>query len=109
MTTYRLTVREKGRTVLPADLQRACGFGVGSELVARRLGPGRFVVETVDAVLERIWSGIPEATAESGVDVLHAWRATSDAARDDRLRSAVLPDEETSRARAECLLDDRGL
>ena len=109
MTTYRLMVREKGRTVLPADLQRACGFGVGSELVARRLGPGRFVVETTDAVLARIWSGIPEASEESGVDALQAWRTTSATTRDDCLRSAALPDEKTSRAHGARLLDELGL
>jgi bifunctional DNA-binding transcriptional regulator/antitoxin component of YhaV-PrlF toxin-antitoxin module len=69
MQTFRFEIKEKGRVVLPAGLRDACGLGVGAQLVARPLGAGRFVVETDERVLERIWSGIPdEASAPAATD-----------------------------------------
>lgn len=62
--------------VLPAGLRSACGFSTGTELVARPLGPGRFVVETEEVVLERIWAGRPE-TATDVVGELAEWRSAT--------------------------------
>jgi len=70
MQTFRLTVKDKGRTVLPSALQKACGFAPGTELIARTLGQGRFLVETQDVVLERIWSGVSADREDNGVDAL---------------------------------------
>jgi bifunctional DNA-binding transcriptional regulator/antitoxin component of YhaV-PrlF toxin-antitoxin module len=73
-STFSFEVKEKGRVVLPAGLRRACGFEVGSRLVARSLGPGQAIVETADAVMERIWSGVPAEPVDA-VGALWEWRA----------------------------------
>lgn len=87
MELFRLAVKAKGRTVLPAGLQRACGFAPGAQLVARPLGKGRFVVESTDAVLDRIWSGLPLSEQDDvgdGAD-LDRWRTEADGGRWTRL------------------------
>lgn len=109
MTTFRLLVKEKGRTVLPVGLQRACGFAPGAELVARPLGEGRFLVESTDAVLSRIWERAAAGDTEDGVAELSRWRAGTDAHRWDHLEAAELPSEDVSRERAANLLADLGL
>lgn len=90
-THFRLSVKDKGRTVLPTALQRECGFAVGAELIARPLGPGRFLVETADAVLDRIWSGVPTDGPTDAVAELAAWRTHSSSERMAAL-SAGAPD-----------------
>lgn len=65
--------------MLPVGLRKACGFEPGTRLHARPTGPGQAVVETTDAIMNRIWSGnSPEAT--NGVEELKAWRTAEAAA-----------------------------
>lgn len=109
MSDFQLSVKVKGRTVLPVGLQRACGFAPGAKLVARPLGKGCFVVETREAVLERIWAGIPHNTTTDGVADLARWRQIADAERWERLASPEFPAEEVSKERANQLLDALGL
>jgi len=114
MPTFRLSVKDKGRTVLPIGLQRACGFAPGAELLARPLGNGRFLVESSDAVLSRIWERAAEDTedtqdAEAGVAALRAWRTEADTQRWDRLDETELPPDDVSRQRAADLLAELGL
>ena len=109
MPTFRLSVKEKGRTVLPIGLQRACGFAPGAELVARPLGDGRFLVESTDAVLSRIWERATDDSTEDGVAALNAWRAHAGTRRWDRLDAAELPPDDVSRKRAADLLAELGL
>lgn len=109
MNDFQLSVKVKGRTVLPVGLQRACGFAPGAKLVATPLGRGCFVVETREAVLERIWAGIPQNTTTDGVADLARWRQTTDAERWERLASPEIPAEEVSAERANQLLRALGL
>ena len=109
MTTFRLSVKEKGRTVLPMGLQRACGFGPGSELVARPLGNGQFLVESIDAILSRIWERATNDSTEDGFAALSAWRTDAGTQRWDRLDAPELPPEDVSRERAAGLLAELGL
>jgi len=109
MSDFRLSVKVKGRTVLPVGLQRACGFAPGAKLVARPLGRGRFVVETPEAVLERIWAGIPQNMITDGVADLARWRQITDTERWERLTSPAFPAEEISTERANQLLRSLGL
>jgi len=109
MQIFRLSVKDKGRTVLPSALQKACGFAPGTELIARTLGQGQFLVETHDAVLERIRSGVQADSEDNGVDALQEWRLASDAERNENLASPDLPDEATSQSRGTQLLSDLGL
>lgn len=107
MDTFRLVVKEKGRVVLPVALQRLCEFAPGDELVARPLGKGQFMVESADAILDRMWSRLPDAGADADESSdLETWRAESDEARRSALESPELDsiassDERASRLRAE--------
>lgn len=110
MQTFHLSVKDKGRTVLPSALQKECGFAPGSDLVARTIGPGSFLVETPEAVLARVRGGLPDdALNEGGVEALDVWRAGSDAERRSRLEEASYSSERTSRQRGNALLDELGL
>lgn len=110
MKTFRLAVKDKGRTVLPAGLRQACGFSPGDALRARPIGPGQFIVETDEAVLTRIWSRLPEPhEASDGVDELSRWRMTSEAARRDLLENPEMTTEAESVRRGTSLLDELGL
>jgi len=109
MDAYRVTVKDKGRVVLPVALQRVCGFGPGDELIARPLGPGRFIVESTDAVLERIWSRAPHGAPVGATESLESWRAASEAARRAELESPHVPSEMESNRRSARLLSEFGL
>jgi bifunctional DNA-binding transcriptional regulator/antitoxin component of YhaV-PrlF toxin-antitoxin module len=97
MEQFHLAVKDKGRTVLPVGLQRACGFAPGATLVARPLGRGRFIVESSEAVLERIWSRMPEAGSTGGVEELHDWRRESERRRRERLEAEFRATEDSER------------
>ena len=92
---FRFEVKAKGRIVLPAALRELCGFAEGTELIARPLGRGRFVVETQDAVLERIWDACPEPAPDAVAD-LEAWRTASGVDRWNVLAS--VPDDDGNSA-----------
>ena len=61
----------KGRFVLPVAVRRAACFEEGSDVVAVALGKGRVLLETVDAVRERVWAGAPDhdTSVDSVADV----------------------------------------
>lgn len=109
MSDFQLSVKANGRTVLPVGLQRACGFAAGAKLVARPLGRGCFVVETREAVLERIWAGNSQNTTTDGVADLARWRQAADAERWESLASPEFPAEKVSTERANQLLRALGL
>lgn len=108
MDAYRIVVKEKGRVVLPVALQRACGFAPGDELVARPMGEGRFIVESADAILHRIWSRLPTEGDDTTGD-LATWRSESEAARRSALESPDLAARAVSDRRAAELLRELNL
>ena len=55
MSIIELNVKEKGRTVLPVELQRACGFKPGDTLIVEEISPGRFIVETRERKIQSLW------------------------------------------------------
>lgn len=55
------TIGPKGRSVLPVAVRRAAHLEEGTEVVAIALGEGRVLLETVDAVRQRVWAGAPDA------------------------------------------------
>ncbi len=59
----------KGRSVLPAVVRRAAQMEEGTEVVAIALGKGRLLLETVDAVRERVWAGAPDPEAANDATV----------------------------------------
>ncbi len=112
MEQFRLAVKDKGRTVLPVGLQQACGFAPGAHLVARPIGRGQFIAETSEAVLDRIWSRVPETGSPDGVEELRRWRRETDERRRAALEVEAEADVSTtgdSERRGEALLERLGL
>lgn len=109
MTTYRISVKHKGRAVLPVGLQKACGFAPGDDLVARPLGEGRFIVESTNAIMERIWSQVPEGSPQDATESLEEWRAESTKGRRAEIESPVSGSTPESRRRGARLLAEFGL
>ena len=106
---FEFEVKEKGRAVLPVGLRTACGFEVGTRLVARPIGPGQAIVETTDAVLDRIWSGIPSGTTQvDAVAELATARAEAVALREQRATATAAGDERSDE-RSSALLPALGL
>lgn len=70
----RTKVGPRGRVTVPVAVQRAVGLAEGTEVIVRALRPGVVIVETPQAIKDRIRAGIPP-TAET---------ETFDAARDVR-------------------------
>lgn len=70
---YEFEVKAKGRVVLPAGLRTVCGFEPGTRVSARPIGRGQAILETTDAVLERIRSYGPDHETD-GVEELRRWR-----------------------------------
>jgi AbrB family looped-hinge helix DNA binding protein len=84
-TSHVLTVGERGRLVIPAELRRALGIEPGSTLIARVDDGGRLVLEDRRAVARRLrgsWGPMPGG--RSAVDEL----------LDERRAEAALEDAE---------------
>lgn len=101
----------KGRSVLPVSIRRAAGFVEGTEVVAVVLGEGRVLLETVDAVRQRVWAGAPDPAAadDSTTDVRRMREddvAVSDAAA---VRRSASPESGGSDDRGAALLARLGL
>lgn len=101
----------KGRVVLPAAVRRAAGIPDGAQVVAQAIGPGRMVIETIDAVRNRVWSA---SSDPDGVDSSTDVRAlrSEDIATSDRAaqaRSRVEEDTAESDAVGLSLLAHLGL
>lgn len=60
----------KGRAVLPAAVRRAAHIPDGATLVAHAEADGRIVLETADAIRERVWAGArPEGDGDTVAEV----------------------------------------
>ena len=59
----------KGRVVLPAAVRRAAGIPDGAQVIARAIGPGRIVIETIDAVRDRVWSASSDSAGVDSTDI----------------------------------------
>jgi AbrB family looped-hinge helix DNA binding protein len=73
--SHTLTVGERGRVVIPADLRHALGLEAGSVLVAHLEPDGRLVLEDRRSLVRRLrgsWGPMPEG--RSAVDELLAER-----------------------------------
>ena len=83
----RTKVGPRGRVTVPVALQRAAGLVEGAEVIIRALRPGVVIVETPQAVKDRIRAGVPPTAETASFDAvadIRALRAT-DAARTEHL------------------------
>lgn len=68
-------VGAKGRVVLPAAVRRAANIAEGDAVVARPIGDGRVVIETVQSIRERVWGAAPTASGLDTTTEVRAMRA----------------------------------
>ena len=91
MSIIELNVKEKGRTVLPVELQKACGFKPGDTLVVDEISEGRFIVETRERKIQSLWElAVASPSAPSSEDLLRE-RFEEEEARFERLSNPTYP------------------
>jgi len=104
MSIIELKVKEKGRTVLPVELQKACGFKPGDTLIVEQIAVGRFLVETRESKIQRLWDLAKPTQVEIETDQLLHARSNEEATRMVKLVNESASTEEASNERAAALL-----
>ncbi|MEV7945482.1 AbrB/MazE/SpoVT family DNA-binding domain-containing protein [Streptomyces rubiginosohelvolus] len=97
----RTKVGPRGRVTVPVALQRAAGLTEGDEVIITAVRPGVVIVETPQAIKDRIRAGNPAAADTDAFDAVADIRALRDSERDrpDHLSSPNdLKDQPSSRA-----------
>ena len=104
MKGYAISIKEKGRTLLPVALQRAANFGPGDTFIAQVNDEGDILLVNRRRALERMWASLdPSDDFDTVADLKHA-RVAGDAARRQRLESFEVVDEKELEARTAALL-----
>jgi bifunctional DNA-binding transcriptional regulator/antitoxin component of YhaV-PrlF toxin-antitoxin module len=104
MSIIELKVKEKGRTVLPVALQETCGFGPGDILIVEQVSEGRFVVETKESKINRLWHAASSTDSEVNTEGLLQDRVKQDKARVERIANPQPTSQKESRKKAKALL-----
>lgn len=104
MRGYSVTIKEKGRTLLPVALQRAGNFGPGDTFIAHVNDEGDIVLVNRRRVLERMWEAMEVAKDTEAVADLKKVRAEGDAARRHNLENFEVQDEKDLVERTRALL-----
>ncbi|WP_329308958.1 AbrB/MazE/SpoVT family DNA-binding domain-containing protein [Streptomyces microflavus] len=97
----RTKVGPRGRVTVPVALQRAAGLTEGDEVIITAVRPGVVIVETPQAIKDRIRAGNPAAADTDAFDAVADIRALRDSERDrpDHLSAPNdLLDQPSSRA-----------
>ena len=104
MSIIELNVKEKGRTVLPVELQKACGFKPGDTLVVEEISKGRFIVETRERKIQSLWElAVASQSAPSTEDLLRK-RSEEEKDRFERLSNPTYAPTTESNKRGAALL-----
>ncbi len=104
MSIIELNVKEKGRTVLPVELQKACGFKPGDTLVVEEISEGRFIVETRERKIQSLWElAVASQSSPSTKDLLHK-RSEDEKDRFERLSNPTYSSTTESNKRGAALL-----
>lgn len=104
MSIIELNVKEKGRTVLPVELQKACGFKPGDTLIVQEISEGRFIVETRERKIQSLWEKALSSNESPATEGLLRKRSKDEAERLKRLTKPTLSTGEESEKRAAALL-----
>lgn len=99
-----MNVKEKGRTVLPVELQRACGFKPGDTLIVQEISEGRFIVETRERKIQSLWEKALSSNVSPTTEGVLRKRSKDEAERLERLTKPTLSTDEESDKRAAALL-----
>jgi len=104
MSIIELNVKEKGRTVLPVELQKACGFKPGDTLVVEEISKGRFIVETRERKIQSLWElAVASQSAPSTEDLLQE-RSEEEQERLERISNPTFQSTAESDKRGAALL-----
>jgi len=82
LTPTKTKVGPRGRVTVPVAVQREAGLAEGAEVIIRAMAPGVVVVETPQAVKDRIRAGIPSDAAAEPYDAVADIRALRDTEQD---------------------------
>lgn len=104
MSIIELNVKEKGRTVLPVELQKACGFKPGDTLIVEEISEGRFIVETKERKIQSLWEKAISSDASPATEGLLRKRSEDEAERLERLSKPTFPPAKESDKRGAALL-----
>ncbi|MEK6648132.1 MAG: AbrB/MazE/SpoVT family DNA-binding domain-containing protein [Actinomycetota bacterium] len=104
MSIIELNVKEKGRTVLPVELQKACGFKPGDTLIVEEISEGRFIVETKERKIQSLWEKAISSDASPATEGLLRKRSKDEAERLERLSKPTFPPVKESDKRGAALL-----
>ena len=104
MSIFELNVKEKGRTVLPVELQKACGFKPGDTLIVEEISDGRFVVETKERKIQSLWEKAMTSNASPSTEELLRKRSNEEKDRLEKLSNPTLAPDAESKKRAKSLL-----
>ncbi len=88
----RTKVGPRGRVTVPVAVQRAVGLTEGDEVIIRAVSPGVVVVETPQAIKDRIRAGIPATAETENFDAVADIRALRDT-ENDRIDHLSPPQE----------------
>lgn len=105
MSIVELNVKEKGRTVLPVELQKACGFKPGDTLIVEEISEGRFVVETREKKIQSLWEKAMTSNASPSTEQLLRKRSHEEKERLEKLSNPTFPSDAESEKRAKTLLN----
>lgn len=104
MSIIELNVKEKGRTVLPVELQKACGFKPGDTLIVQEISEGRFIVETRERKIQSLWEKALSSNESPTTGELLRKRSKVEAERIERSTNPTLSTDAESKKRAAALL-----
>ncbi len=104
MRGYSVTIKEKGRTLLPVALQRAGNFGPGDTFIAQVNDEGDIVLVNRRRMLERMWAAMEVSQDTDAVADLKKVRVEGDAARRHNLENVEVQDEKDLMERTRALL-----
>ena len=104
MSIIELKVKEKGRTVLPVELQKACGFKPGDTLIVEEISEGRFIVETRERKIQSLWEKAISSNASPTTAELLRSRSKEEEERLERLSNPTYSSVGESDKRAAALL-----
>ena len=105
MKGYVISIKEKGRTLLPVGLQKEGGFGPGDTFIAQANSDGDIVLVNRRRVLEKMWASMEVSDDSDAVAGLKRARVEGDAARLERLVSFDIHDEKDLINRTSALLN----
>ncbi len=104
MKGYSVSIKEKGRILLPVALQRAGNFGPGDTFIAQVNEDGDIVLVNRRRVLERLWASMEVSEDSDAVANLKKVRVEGDSARRQRLEHFEVHDEKDLMERTAALL-----